>query len=275
MKCTDNEKISFPSIIFKVKGELYSINSEHVETILQLPQHEPVPDARPAITGVFMHRGHTVTMLDLRTVLEMPTLEQEYIEFCEMLEARKQDHIHWVEELERTAKAGEPFTLATDPHKCKLGRWYDHFECEIQEVNFHLRKIEAPHKRLHEAAVEVAGCSQDCPACSRAECLKNVLARVRGECMPKILKLLDETKDIFRTTVYHEMALVLRGERKLGIIVDEVIAVEDLVTAGDQSTVRAMRLSPCVAGVEKSEKQPDLILALDLEKIIAAADADC
>ncbi len=45
--------------------------------------------------------------------------------------------------------------------------------------------------------------------------------------MPTILHLLDQTKDLFRSTIYKEMVLILDGIR-WGIVVDEIVSVEEL-----------------------------------------------
>lgn len=268
------EQINYPSIVFRVKGELFCANSKYISTILQLPDYEKLPDSHPCITGIFPYRGDIIQMFDLRTALQIPSLAQEYEEFSMMLDARKQDHVNWVNELERSVMAGEEFTLATDPHKCKLGMWYDSFSCENSAVNFHLRKIEEPHEKLHAAALETARCEQKCDLCSREECLKSVLERVKEQSMTVILKLLEECKEIFKNSVYHEMALVLSGDSRLGLVVDEVLSVEELYPAEGQEAMKLLHTSPYIAGVVKSRKLDGLILELNLPAISGEAEQE-
>ena len=59
------------------------------------------------------------------------------------------------------------------------------------------------------------------------KCRNHILEDVKQNYMPAILKLLDETKDVFRSSVYKEMVLLLDGT-KWGIVVDEIISVENL-----------------------------------------------
>lgn len=264
----DIDVMELPSIVFKVKGSYFCINSKYVSTILQLPAYEELPDAPPVITGLFSWQNKTVTMFDLRVALKMPSLMQEYQEFTKMLDKRKQDHIHWVQELERSIRAEEAFTLATDPHSCKLGKWYDNFESENNEINFHLKKMEEPHKRLHQSALEAVKCKKNCESCERSECLKKTLERSREEYVPRILELLEDAKEIFRSSVYHEMVFVLEEGSGVGVVVDEVISVESLVPVGDEEAFRGMQFSPYIRSVVRGERIPGLILELDVSKII-------
>lgn len=262
----EKEQIVCPSIVFKVKETLYSINSKNVTSIMQLPQYHAIPNAPDGISGIFTLRGEAVPMLDLRVVFGIPSLSQEYVEFSQMLEDRKQDHIRWVNELERCIEENEPFTLATDPHKCAFGKWYDSYQIDNHTINHHLRKLEDPHRRLHLAAEEVQKCRRDCQHCTRPVCLKTILDQVKREYMPTILTLLDDAKELFKTA-YHEMVLVLGETRQLGIIVDEVVAVEDLADLDSLHSFEQFGNTDYVCGVHKSENLPGLILELDESKL--------
>lgn len=258
----DTNEITYPYIVFKLKGRLFCVNSQYVNTILQLPEYEQLPDAPANVTGIFSHRGGMVEMYDMRMALGMASMRAEYEEFSAMLDARKQDHIRWVDTLERSVNEKTEFTLATDPHKCAFGKWYDHYTSDSREVMFHLKKIDQPHRELHEAALDVRKCDKNCEHCKHEKCLRQVMGRVKDVNMPLILKLLDEAKEIFRGTVYHEMALVLSGDCGVGIIVDEVLSVDSLIPASTKET-GSIYLPPMIRGVLRSEKSPELILEVD------------
>lgn len=271
----ETEEILCPSIVFKLQHGLYAINSKRVSSIMQLPKYESLPDTPPYITGVFSYAKQAVPLLDLRIVLSMPTLQEEYQEFVSMLEQRKRDHIHWVDELERSTLENREFTLATDPHKCAFGKWYDNYRSDNNTINFHLRKIDEPHKALHKAAFEVENCSGACNTCVRTECLKNVFERVKEVEMPAILDLLEEAKEVFRDA-YREMVLVLQDEElgiSAGIMVDEVLSVESLTEVSDKDPRLAN--GSCVKGVKKSQTLPGLILEISEEKILELARMGC
>lgn len=266
------DKIHCPSIVFKVKDGYYAINSEYILSIMQLPKYEKLPDAPPNIIGIFTYRDEVCPMFDLRSAFGMQTLAEEYHEFAAMLEARKQDHIHWVEELERSTATGEKFCLATDPHQCAFGRWYDNYQSNNNMIDFHLRKIDDPHKKLHNAAIDVEHCTQNCDECNREVCLKEIFDRVKKQYMPSILQLLDESKELFKSA-YHEMVLVLNGEQLLGLVVDEVLSVEDLEQLNDKGFFGELKRMEYITGVKRSSKIPGLILELNEKKLREVASA--
>lgn len=78
-------------------------------------------------------RGKTIELLDTRTLLNVKSISEEIREFCDMIDARRQDHINWLNKLESCVHDDVEFTLTTDPHKCAFGKWYDHYESKISE----------------------------------------------------------------------------------------------------------------------------------------------
>ena len=260
------EEIKYPYIIFKIVNSSYCMNSRFISSIIQLPHYDKVPAAPANVTGMFKHRNQVIQMLDLRTTFGFKSMAEECSEFTTMIEARKQDHITWVQELERTIQNGEPFQLARDPHQCALGRWYDNFMTSNNSVNFHLQKIEEPHKRLHQAAEEAEQCKKDVADCQREECLKNILRKVKEEFAPAIIGLLDETKEIFRSNIYREMVLLLDG-KKWGIVVDEITGVEELDIIERWERDPMMSQNSYIQNVLESSKRDDLIFELNIESL--------
>ncbi|WP_270816290.1 chemotaxis protein CheW [Hungatella effluvii] len=265
------EEIRYPYIIFKIENSSYCVNSRFISSIIQLPHYDKVPAAPANVTGMFKHRNQVIQMLDLRTTFGFKSMAEECDEFIAMIEARKQDHITWVQELERTILNGETFQLARDPHQCALGRWYDNFITTNNSVNFHLQKIEEPHKRLHQAADEAERCKKDCANCEQNECLKEILGKVKEECAPAIIGLLDETKEIFRSNIYREMVLLLDG-KKWGIVVDEIAGVEELDIIERRERDPMMNQNSYIQNVLESSKRDDLIFELNVESLYKKLD---
>ncbi len=256
------KEIRCPYILFKIAGSLYCINSKYISTIVQLPEYSTIPAAPANVTGMFKYRNEVIQMLDLRVTFGLKSIADECKDFEDMIDARKQDHIHWVKELERFIDEGGSFSLAKDPHQCALGKWYDNFKTDNHTIASHLRKIEEPHRKLHLAADEADRCKKDCENCQREECLLKILKRVKEESMPTILHLLDQTKDLFRSTIYKEMVLILDGIR-WGIVVDEIVSVEELeaIAGRDQDPM----VSHCsyINQVMESSRNEGLIFELN------------
>lgn len=221
------EDAHFPWLQFRLKGQNYAINSRSIVNISTLPDDLcPMPNAPAYMQGYFYLRDRIVPLYDLRTLFGLCTLKDEYLNFTEMLEQRKQDHLHWTAELKNSIAENRSFSLTTDPHQCAFGKWYDSFTSDSDTINHHLRKIDEPHKNLHHAADDVMHCNQEHENCKRSECLKNVLGRLENEYVPKIVGLLDEAKEIFQSS-YREMVVVIeRDDVLLGLMVDEVLSVE-------------------------------------------------
>ncbi|WP_439888602.1 chemotaxis protein CheW [Pseudomonas sp. MBLB4123] len=59
-------------LMFSIGGELYGIGSEHVAEVLPLAQYTPLPGTPPHVLGIVSVRGHIVSLLDLRVLLELP-----------------------------------------------------------------------------------------------------------------------------------------------------------------------------------------------------------
>lgn len=261
------EELKYPYIVFKLQGSLYCISSRYIASLVQLPNYTKVPAAPANITGIFRHRDTVIQMVDLRTTLGLETLSKEYEDFSHMIDERKKDHVNWVNELERATLNDEPFKLSRDPHQCALGRWYDSFTTENTMVAFHLRKLDEPHKMLHGTAELLDQCKKECDNCAREECLKTTLHQVKNENMPMILNLLDQTKEIFASTVYKEMVLLI-ADTKWGVVVDEVVGVEELESVGRQENDVMDRQSlRYIKDVKESNKGDDIIFELDLSTL--------
>lgn len=265
-------KTNYPDVVLKIYGELYAISSKCVTSIMRLPDYNKIPGAPKGILGIIPFRGTTIPILDLRTAFEMPTLQEEYKEFVTMLEDRKQDHIRWVNALEESIKSGNKFALTTDPHKCAFGLWYDHFESESSAINFHLKKLEEPHTKLHLAALEIEKCSQEHSKCEREKCLKDIFFEVKETYMPTIISILDEAKKVFESA-FAEMVIILEeGERRIGLVVDEVLSVGELEVVPVNPEFYAMSHSVFLSGVRQAEGMEQLILYLDDSNFITFSE---
>lgn len=258
--------IKYPYILFKIADSTYCINSKYIATIVQLPEYSEIPASPDNVTGMFKYRDRVIQMLDLRITLGLKPISEEYKEFEQMIDARKQDHIQWVKELERFINEGGSFNLAKDPHQCALGKWYDNFTTDNSAVIHHLKKLEEPHYKLHKAAEEAELCKKNCEECEREECLFTILSKVKNESMPTILKLLDHTKELFQLTLFKEMVLIM-DDTNWGIVVDEILAVEDLNILSDRDKEPIVEHCSYINRVMEREKEKGLIFELNIDNL--------
>jgi len=265
----EQKEIDFPWLVFRLKDNLYCVNSKIITSIVIMPENMTiVPNVPDYIRGLIHLRGSVIPLLDLRTLFKIKSVKEEYEDFKNMIDARKNDHVNWVNEFEHSIKYDEKFDLTTDPHECEFGKWYDNFTTDIEVVNFNLKKLDEPHKLIHQAVENSNNCSKDHSSCEREQCLKTVLKETKEKNMAYMMELLDEIKEIFKVH-YKEMVVILEQDNSyVGITVDEVLSVENIIPFEETEEVRNMCKDKYVCGVAKSEKNNDILLILDEDKIM-------
>lgn len=256
-------------VLAKVKDSTCALDSKYVESILLLEEQiSRMPHSDEVHVGVIHYRGGVLPVVDLRRKMGIKSQQEEEREFDDMLDQRKQDHIHWVDELKRCLAEDDKFNLAIDPHKCAFGRWYDSYTPTSQSVAFQLKKVEEPHRKLHETAQDVCSCKQECDQCAREKCLKTVLKEGTEVYMHQVLGLLEDAKEAFHQS-YHRMVVVLSdGHTSCGLLVDEVLSVEKLVEVSENRDLTAVEDNPLVTVISQRENDPELVLVLNRERLM-------
>lgn len=266
----------FPWLIFKLQNRYFSVNSGDVTSIFQLEQEvTSVPGYSENVRGIINLRGDIFPVLELRRILEIISFEKEHQEFSSMLDLRKNDHINWVNALQHCAEDGNGckgnFKLATDPHKCAFGKWYDSYQAKDQTVAFHLRKIDDPHRKLHETAGKIFECEGITDEDLRKEKINELMTKAKTEYMPEILNLIDETKDVLKES-HREMCVVLENEgHSFGILVDEVCSVEEIEFVGSEREIKNMLRTNLVKGIAQCPSVNGQILVLNKEALFCEA----
>lgn len=256
-------------VLTKSMDSVCAVDSNCVQAIYLL--EEPItktPNSDSLNVGIVKFRGEILPVIDLRHKLGLKSLEQELQEFDDMLEHRKQDHIHWVDELERSIMENTKFSLATDPHKCAFGKWYDNYIPTNSTIAFHLKKIDEPHKRLHAAADKVFACKQECELCTRERCLKEVLEDEAKVYMSQVVGLLEETKKVFRDERRKMIVVLAEQASSCGILVDEVLSVESLTEVEKSDHIKGTEVRSVVSKIAQRKNDSNLILILDQYELL-------
>ena len=212
-----------PWIIFNLCQNKFAVCSDMISGMTELPSEiVPVPTSNKALQGVGVIRGQIVPLINLREFFNMRSLDDEYEEFKEMMEQRKQEHINWSNELKRCLETGEKFTLATDPHECKFGKWIDSYSSNRNDLNAHVAHISKPHSKLHKVAEEIF--RDDISDTDKEE----LLYEADIFYLPKILDLIDEGEELFKSNFRGIVLLVQPkgSDKMMGLVCDEVYSVE-------------------------------------------------
>ncbi len=256
---------NMPWIIFNLCQNKFAVCSDMVSGMTELPSEiVAVPTNNKALVGVGVIRGQIVPLINLREFFGMRSLDDEYEEFKEMLEQRKQEHINWANELKRCIETGEKFTLATDPHQCKFGKWIDAYTSNRNDLNAHVAHISKPHSKLHKIAEEIF--REDISDADREE----LLYEADIFYLPKILSLIDEAKELFKSN-FRGIVLLVQPEgsdKMIGLICDEVYSVEEADIVFQGSVLRRIYSSPYICGIAHTERVQGEIVMLDAEKMM-------
>ncbi|MCI9669371.1 MAG: hypothetical protein HFG19_06820 [Oscillospiraceae bacterium] len=271
----EQNNVNYPWLLFTLADNHFAINTRYVNGIMICPKDLTcLPDSPPYVRGLFMLRDNIVRLLDLRMLFGLETLRDECEGFCDVLEQHKQDAVNWVKELERCVAADEPFSLAIDPNKCAFGKWYANYKSDNVLITQHLRKMQEPHRRLHEMAPKIARCTllNEQPEPHNIDEHMNELLTVWE---PRIVSLMEEVKDIYRESS-REMAIIIEnGDRRLGLIVDQVLSVEEISrTDLDDSGVNFFQSLIYIAGVSQSRSVEGNILVVDDAKLLELTSGD-
>ena len=215
-----------PWAIIQLKGRDFAIAAERLRQFTRMPDVASVPDLPSFVRGVINLRGAVLPLIDLRRRLGMTSAVDEMESFCSLMEQREQDHRRWLDELRTSVAEGRQFTLATDPHECAFGRWYYGYRAEDPWVNGLLAKFDEPHRKIHSIAEEVGSLRKrgDLAAASQ------VIDGTRAGALAVMIRLFAEFVRLVRESRRELVAVLMAGDRAIGVTVDAAIAVERMPT---------------------------------------------
>ncbi len=81
------EEVEFPWLIFKIKENLYTVNSKVINTIVKMPEKiTQVPNVPKYIKGLIHLRGNVIPLIDLKILLKTKIQQSESKEMIVVLE---------------------------------------------------------------------------------------------------------------------------------------------------------------------------------------------
>lgn len=189
-----------------------------------MPQITAVPRRGAQSCGVINLRGQVLPLIDLRRVCGWKSVSEELDEFYSLMNQREQDHRNWLLQLEKSAKEGTEFRLATDPHKCAFGQWYYSYRSQSPWITALLRRFETPHNRIHAVASSVI---QLVNSQNLAEAYKLIEQKRNGE-LREMVALFQDLKALMREAVKQLAVVITTPSTSLAMSVDSAIAVETI-----------------------------------------------
>jgi chemotaxis signal transduction protein len=260
-------KDKMPFVLFESGGGLYGVSAEFVREMLMLPAVVHVPNLSPEIRGVINIRGSVLKLVDLRIKLGLASAKSDLDGLTQLLQDREQDHRNWLKELEACVREHRPFNLARDPHKCKFGLWYDHYQNQektIQATFFRaaLKKMDEPHRIIHASADEVLKKAEN----GNFEEALAILEKRRNCELAALIKLFEDSRQILKETRREIVMVVKYGSKQFAMSVDSVQSVEHFPSENIEPTPAALTClgkASCHIAQRAKTRQTVLLLGPD------------
>lgn len=256
------------AVIVTLASRPFALQATSVVEMVSLPGVHAVPGMPSHIRGVINLRGRVMPLVDLRLRMGLPPAESELQSFSAIFDARADDHRRWIEELERCLHTGDPFMLATDPHECAFGKWYDGLKSDNVVLATHLRRIDVPHQAVHRRGAEALAAR----AAGGVDAALAIAAHLREHELERTLAMLADAKTALREA-HREIAVVLQdGGRTFAVVVDGVESVEMLVSENQSDCSNADIPGDALARlgrVRKRAKDGQLVIEIDVTRVIS------
>lgn len=250
-------------IEFTLSGNSYCVSGEYVKSMF-VPNNISFKKSNGSyLSDTLNYNNKVYYIIDLRSIFNMPTLEDDFKSF----ESMKNKHIQWLEELKRCVLNDLEFLLSRNPHKCEFGKWYYNYNTDNLRLNYILKKIESPHNKLHYCALEIDKYKEE--NVSREKIIEK-LGEAEYICKNELLPLLDslikEYRDINKGII---IILNLKG-RDIGIYVDEVKSLmlydENKYIINNENVKEYLENDSFINNVIISEEK--IIFQVDIDKIL-------
>lgn len=259
-----NMKTDSPWVILKLGERMFGIPSDYVLEMVVIPTLALLPSVPDYVRGVINLRGSVIMVVDLRVRLNMESALVERDRLIDLMEERKHDHVNWLHELESAVIEDREFKLATDPHKCKFGQWYDKYKPKNVIMENHLKKFDEPHKYIHSLATTAI----DLVKHGEKEQALELLEHERHGTLETMINLFNTAGKLLRDTSREIVLVLVNGDRKIGITVDSVESVEPLKEGSfeeiELSIIKSSSIVTQTGKLEKTDKIVMLIEALAL-----------
>jgi len=261
-----------PWAIVQAKNQAFAVATQDLREMVIMPEVAEIPDVPDYVRGVINLRGRVIPLLDLRKRMGLTSAREETESFCTLMEQREQDHRRWLNELEASVKECRPFTLATDPHKCAFGKWYDTYHADNSWVDGLLKRFDAPHQEIHGIAIQV----ENLKAKEAHGAAEELIRKTREGALAKMLKLFADLRELARHAG-RETAVVLQNEGKMfAISIDLAESIEKLQPGSIEEVPAAVPIAndAVVKRFGKRAKNGEVVLIIETDRLMSRGEID-
>lgn len=259
------------SVIVKLKNNNLGIPVHLVSEMVRMPEVTALPTGLSHARGIITIRKKAIPVIDLRTLFDLETLREEDRALINLMTEREADHVNWLRELENSVNENKAFTLATDPHKCNFGKWYDNFTTDHLMLGSTLAKFDSPHKKIHGIAENVLALAAN----GQQEQAKQIIEETRDNELSAMIQLFGRARDVIKNDS-REMVLILDlSGFLLGLAVDAIVSVEDLEEQENEEVPEMLQQTGngFFHGIAESRVNQRMVLLLDTNRLLSAGQS--
>lgn len=250
-----------PWVVLSIANEMYAISCKNIISLYRLMDIIKLPNAPEEIRGMTKFRDKVIELIDIRAILGFKTIDVEITEFNDLMSARLNDHVNWLEKLNKIVMEDLPFDLETNPHKCAFGKWYDSYDVANASIMFQsaFGKFDKPHRQIHEIAIK----AEQFIKIGEKQAAIDLIQKTKDNELKQMVVLFDEIKSAFQDAK-REIVTVLGNDSKyICMAVDEVLSIEHLNDFEEDLIKESITDSEYLMGIAKRKSGSALVLLND------------
>jgi chemotaxis signal transduction protein len=259
-----------PWLVFKLHNLAYTVNSRIVNGILQYPDTiTPVASAPEIFRGLMNSRGGIIPLLDLRALFSLKSTQEDYNEFMALVNDMKSETDTFYFSVSSSIASGEiadfaQETPSTSKWKFQALRHQTKDSTSYKELPFSLVELIDEFVNYSNGVFSLIKNRKQSDEDIRKSPEFSNLKRIKDE----IHKVLTDSIEAYQEKYKEMIVTVSNGDSVLGLIVDEVVAVEFLDILSDEEHFPKFQKSRFFCGVARSSRVQGEILILNEEMVL-------
>lgn len=253
-----------PWLIFTLSGNAYAVNSKYVNGIeMKSEKITPLPQAPDVYCGMVERRGEVYPLLNMRKVFGFKSLDDELKEFRTLVEDKIAAEKAWFKGLMSQLESGDNVHIVNSQNNNKF---FDKLAEYDGAVTAKIVKAKRAYSDLSTILNEITAAA---PA--EKEMLLNT---AKNEIFRQVLTALDGIVKAHESS-FREIVVVLSdGEQMLGLLVDQVLAVDKIRSVSGSDKMRVLMQSKYFEGVARNDRVDLEILVINEDELLELSDVE-
>ncbi len=262
-KTEDEEQL----VTFKIASEEYAFPIESVREILRVTDITHVPNVPSYVKGLFTIRNQLMPVLELRTLLGVNDLAQEYIKEIDLL---SEDCRKWFNELKYAIQNNSVFKGARNIRESSYGKWSDNYSSSNSSIVSIIKVLKANFITLFRLADDALALSK-----SDKSAALNVIDSQIDSLIQEIEHQYKRLKSVIVSHITDDQRVMVveSGAMSVGYLVDmvnEVVRIPESII--DQTPEMAKSERRELRGIAKLKQGERLIMILDDTALVSKKD---